>query len=246
MREVATTCSISWQNTMFAAHSLSWGPVARHYPDLIRRIAREGHELGCHGWSHDLVYEMTPERFREETQRASAAISDVTAQPVTAYRAAYFSITARSLWALDILAELGFQCDSSIFPVHNWRYGIPDFDLAPRIVKTASGPICEIPISVRQVGKMRLPVTGGAYFRLYPYFVSRANMRAVSKQRRAVIFLSASVGTRPRSSTGRILLEGAFDPLRQFESNRASIAATIDRFLFLSAARNCNADKKDG
>ena len=164
------------------------GPVAQHYPDLIRRIASEGHELGCHGWSHDLVYEMTPERFREETQRASAAISDVTAQPVTAYRAAYFSITARSFWALDILAELGFQCDSSIFPVHNWRYGIPDFDLAPRIVKTASGPICEIPISVRQMGKMRLPVTGGAYFRLFPYFVSRANMRAVSKQQRAVVF----------------------------------------------------------
>ncbi len=164
------------------------GPVAQQYPDLIRRIASEGHELGCHGWSHDLVYEMTPERFREETQRASAAISYITAQPVTAYRAAYFSITAQSLWALDILAELGFQCDSSIFPVHNWRYGIPDFDLSPRIVKTASGPICEIPISVRQVGKMRLPVTGGAYFRLYPYFVSRANMRAVSKQRRAVVF----------------------------------------------------------
>ncbi|MDE2797390.1 MAG: DUF3473 domain-containing protein [Gemmatimonadota bacterium] len=164
------------------------GPVAQQYPNLIRRIASEEHELGCHGWSHDLVYEMTPERFQKETQRASAAISDVTAQPVTAYRAAYFSITAQSLWALDILAELGFQCDSSIFPVHNWRYGIPDFDLAPRIVKTASGPICEIPISVRQMGKMRLPVTGGAYFRLFPYFVSRANMRAVSKQQRAVIF----------------------------------------------------------
>ncbi len=164
------------------------GPVAQHYPNLIRRIAREGHELGCHGWSHDLVYEMTPEQFREETQRATAVISNIAAQPVTAYRAAYFSITARSLWALDILAELGFQCDSSIFPVHNWRYGIPDFDLAPRIVKTASGSICEIPISVREVGKMRLPVTGGAYFRLYPYFVSRANMRAVSKQQRAVVF----------------------------------------------------------
>lgn len=164
------------------------GPVAQQYPDLIRRIADEGHELGCHGWSHDLIYEMTPEQFREETQRATAVISNIAAQPVTAYRAAYFSITARSLWALDILAELGFQHDSSIFPVHNWRYGIPDFDLAPRIVKTASGSICEIPISVREVGKMRLPVTGGAYFRLYPYFVSRANMRAVSKKQRAVVF----------------------------------------------------------
>ncbi len=164
------------------------GPVAQNHPNLIRRIADEGHELGCHGWSHDLVYEMTPERFREETQRASAVISNVIAQPIRVYRAAYFSITRRSLWALDILAELGFQCDSSIFPIHNWRYGIPDFDLAPRVIQTPAGSICEIPMSVRQVGKMRLPVTGGAYFRVLPYFVSRANMRAVGKLGRAVIF----------------------------------------------------------
>lgn len=164
------------------------GPVAREYPDLIRRIAAEGHELGCHGWSHDLVYEMTPERFRAETQRSRDAIARVTGQRVTAYRAAYFSITKRSLWALDILAELGFQCDSSIFPVRNWRYGIPDFELAPSLIETPAGPICEIPMSVRQVGNLRWPVTGGAYFRLFPYFVSRANMRAVGNRGRAVVF----------------------------------------------------------
>ena len=164
------------------------GPVAQTYPNLIQRIADEGHELGCHGWSHDLVYEMTPERFRAETQRACDAIAHATGQRVTAYRAAYFSITRHSLWALDILAELGFQCDSSIFPVRNWRYGIPDFELAPRMVQTPAGSICEIPMSVRQVGSMRLPVTGGAYFRLFPYFVSRANMRAVGKRGRAVVF----------------------------------------------------------
>ena len=164
------------------------GPVAREYPDLIRRIADEGHELGCHGWSHDLIYEMTPDRVRAETQRACDAIGDATGQRVTAYRAAYFSITRRSLWALDILAELGFQCDSSIFPVRNWRYGIPDFELAPRMIETPAGPICEIPMSVRQVGNLRLPVTGGAYFRLFPYFVSRANMRAVGHRGRAVVF----------------------------------------------------------
>ena len=164
------------------------GPVAQTYPNLIQRIADEGHELGCHGWSHDLVYEMTPERFRAETQRACDAIAHATGQRVTAYRAAYFSITRHSLWALDILAELGFQCDSSIFPVRNWRYGILDFELAPRMVQTPAGSICEIPMSVRQVGSMRLPVTGGAYFRLFPYFVSRANMRAVGKRGRAVVF----------------------------------------------------------
>jgi polysaccharide deacetylase family protein (PEP-CTERM system associated) len=164
------------------------GPVARDYPNLIRRITNEGHELGCHGWSHDLVYDLTPDQFRDETLRASDTISGLTGQAVTAYRAAYFSITRQSLWALDILAELGFQCDSSIFPVRNWRYGIPDYDLEPHIVNTSNGPICEVPMSVRQLGKRRLPVTGGAYFRLFPYWLSRSNLRAVDKQGRSVIF----------------------------------------------------------
>ena len=164
------------------------GPVAQDHPSLVRRIAEEGHELGCHGWSHDLIYTMTPEQFRLETKRASEVIYDVSGQAVTAYRAAYFSITRQSLWALDILVELGFQCDSSIFPVKNWRYGIPGFDLEPHIINTSAGTICEVPMSVRKFGNWRLPVTGGAYFRLFPYWMSRSNLRAVGKQGRPVIF----------------------------------------------------------
>src|SRR5262249_52423231 len=89
------------------------GPVAEEHPELVRRIADAGHEVGCHGWSHDLLYRMTPERFRNETARATACIEDVVGRPIRAYRAAYFSITRASLWALDVLAGLGFRYDSS-------------------------------------------------------------------------------------------------------------------------------------
>lgn len=166
------------------------GPVVQENPELIRRIANEGHEIGCHGWSHDLVYTMTPERFREETRHARDAVSNLTGRQVTAYRAAYFSITRQSFWALEELVGLGFRYDSSIFPVKNWRYGIPDFEPRPQSVMTGNGPILELPLPVRKVLGKNLPLSGGAYFRLYPYAVTRNNFRfAESRGIPAVFYL---------------------------------------------------------
>jgi polysaccharide deacetylase family protein (PEP-CTERM system associated) len=164
------------------------GPVAREHPAAVRAIAAAGHEIGCHGWSHDLLYTMTPARFREETQRAREAIEDVTGAAVRSYRAAYFSITRASWWALEELAGLGFDTDSSIFPVRNWRYGIPDFPPRPTWIETAAGSILEVPMSVRKFGRFQAPVTGGAYLRLYPYAVSRANLRAVERAGQPHVF----------------------------------------------------------
>ena len=164
------------------------GPIAQEHPDLVRAIAAGGHELGCHGWSHDLLYTMTPARMREETRRAADSIASLVGKPVTAYRAAYFSITRESLWALDELAALGFRYDSSIFPVRNWRYGIPDFEPRPQRIETPAGPIYELPISVRRVLGKNLPLSGGAYFRIYPYAVTRSNLRAVEAEGTAAVF----------------------------------------------------------
>jgi polysaccharide deacetylase family protein (PEP-CTERM system associated) len=164
------------------------GPVVEEHPQLIQRIAACGHEIGCHGWSHDLLYEMTPERFRNETERAVDVITSVTGRPVAAYRAAYFSITKRSLWALDVLASLGFRYDSSIFPVRNWRYGIPDFAPWPQRLETRAGPIYELPISTRRMLGRNVPASGGAYFRFYPFQVTRANYRALEAKQRPIVF----------------------------------------------------------
>ena len=164
------------------------GPVARDYPELVRSLVDGGHEIGCHGWSHDLLYSMTPERFRTETADAKKAIEDIAGVPVTTYRAAYFSITERSLWAFEVLAELGFRCDSSVFPVSNWRYGIPDFSTAPGPVETPRGPIYEFPMSVVDYPGRRLPATGGAYFRIYPYAVTRRHVKRLERAGRPVVF----------------------------------------------------------
>jgi polysaccharide deacetylase family protein (PEP-CTERM system associated) len=164
------------------------GPLALEHPDVVRDIVRGGHELGCHGWSHDLLYHLTPAQMRDETSRAVEVLGDLTGVRTTAYRAAYFSITERSLWALDVLAGLGFRYDSSIFPVRNWRYGIEDFDPRPQIIQTGSGPILELPISVRRVLGHNMPVSGGAYFRIYPYALTKANFRAAEREQRPVVF----------------------------------------------------------
>ena len=164
------------------------GPVAEEHPGAVRAIAEQGHEVGCHGWSHDLLYTMTRERFRDETRRAKDAIEQRTGSAVRSYRAAYFSVTRDSYWALEELAGLGFDTDSSIFPVRNWRYGIPDFPPRPTWIDTAAGKLLEVPLSVRRLGRFQLPVTGGAYLRLYPYAVSAANLRAVERTGQTNVF----------------------------------------------------------
>ena len=169
--------------TFFALSSI----VEKH-PSILRQIADAGHEIGSHGLSHDLVYEMGPERFREETRASIHSIQDCVGQPVTSYRAAYFSITKKSLWALETLVEEGIRFDSSIFPVNNWRYGIADFSRRPVVVETGSGPIIEFPISTRCVFSRNFPTTGGAYFRIYPYWLSRQNLKAAERENLPVAF----------------------------------------------------------
>jgi len=164
------------------------GPVARDNASLLKRLAAGGHEIGCHGWSHDPLYTMSPERFREETAQARDVIEQITGEPVRSYRAAYWSVTELSLWALDELAGLGFRCDSSIFPVKNWRYGIAGFSREPRWIETRSGPILEVPASVCRLFGQNVPVSGGAYFRIYPYALTRSNFVRAEHRGQPVVF----------------------------------------------------------
>ena len=166
---------------------LGW--VAERCPGLVRAIAERGHEVACHGYSHQLIYGQTPAVFREETIRAKACLEDQAQGPVLGYRAASYSITKRSLWALDILAELGFAYDSSIFPVHHDRYGIPDSPRWPYQIDTKGGSLIEFPPSTLSVGGHRLPVGGGGYFRIYPYQLTRFALSRINRmEERPFIF----------------------------------------------------------
>ena len=166
---------------------LGW--VAERKKELVLEIARRGHEVACHGYSHQLVYNQTPDVFQEETVRAKNILEDIIQQQVRGYRAASYSITEKSQWALDILAESGFVYDSSIFPVRHDRYGMPDTPEHPYRLKTPAGhSIIEFPLSTAKIINYRLPVAGGGYFRLYPYWLSRMGLRQINRQQKPFIF----------------------------------------------------------
>lgn len=166
---------------------LGW--VAERFPGLVRSIAEAGHEVASHGMSHRLIYEQTPEVFREETRRAKGLLESHVQRPVHGYRAATYSITARSLWALDIIAEEGFRYDSSIFPMHHDNYGIPDAPTEPYTLTTPSGAqLAEFPISVLRWHGLTIPVAGGGYFRLFPYALTRWALRRINEERGPFVF----------------------------------------------------------
>ena len=167
---------------------LGW--VAEKFPNIVREIASRGHEIASHGWSHQLVFQQTPEVFRQETHRSKSLIEDQAQKPVTGYRAASYSITHQSLWALETLAELGFTWDSSIFPIHHDRYGIPGSPEHPYRIQLANGAILdELPLTTAKVFGYPIPAAGGGYFRQFPYPLFRWLFdRASQNQSRPVIF----------------------------------------------------------
>jgi len=150
---------------------LGW--VAKRYPQLIRDIYAEGHEIGSHGFWHRLIYRQSPDEFRSDLRQSREVLQQIIGEPVVAYRAPSFSITARSSWAWQILAEEGFCFDSSVFPIYHDRYGIPNAIPAVHPVHTPSGTIWEFPLPVVRFLRWNVPVGGGGYFRLYPLPLTR-------------------------------------------------------------------------
>ncbi|PSF11749.1 XrtA system polysaccharide deacetylase [Marinobacter shengliensis] len=167
--------------------TLGW--VAERSPNLVKRIADAGHEVASHGYSHQLIYNQTPDVFQEETIRSKAILEDILGEPVTGYRAASYSITNQSRWALDILAEQGFTWDSSIFPVHHDRYGMPGTPRWPHRLMTDKGyELAEFPLSTLKLPGYTLPIAGGGYFRLFPYWFSKFGLGSINRQGKPFVF----------------------------------------------------------
>jgi polysaccharide deacetylase family protein (PEP-CTERM system associated) len=169
---------------------LGW--VAERWPQLVRDIRAAGHELGTHGQDHRRVTTLTPREFREDVRRSKHTIEDAAGVEVIGYRAPSYSIVRETLWAMDVLVEEGFRYDSSIFPIHHDRYGIPDFPRFPRPVRGHNGTaLHEFPISTVRFAGMNLPFVGGGYLRHFPWSFIRWGMAHLNEveRRPAIVYI---------------------------------------------------------
>lgn len=168
---------------------LGW--VAEHFPHLVRRIHRAGHELASHSHEHGLVYDSTPDGFRADLRRARCAIEDAAGVAIYGYRAPSYSITERSLWALDVLVEEGYLYDSSIYPIRHDRYGIPSWPRHIHRVERDGGGIWELPGSTVRRAGINFPMGGGGYFRLLPYSWTGGGIKTLNdvEERPAIFYL---------------------------------------------------------
>jgi polysaccharide deacetylase family protein (PEP-CTERM system associated) len=154
------------------------GSVAERFPGLVRAIAAQGHEIASHGYAHYRVWEQTQDAFAADVVATKSLLEDVSGQPVIGYRAASFSIDRKTWWAYDALAKAGYRYSSSINPISHDHYGMraaPRFPFTP----AASG-IVELPLTTVAIAERRFPASGGGYFRLLPYALSRMAMRRVN------------------------------------------------------------------
>lgn len=145
---------------------LGW--VAGKYPALVREIASRGHEIASHGMFHQMLTEQTVDSFRIDARDSKAVLEDVSGTPVIGFRAPSYSVNRDTLWAIDVLAESGYEYDSSVYPIRRRRYGYPDGPTRPAMMRGERCALAEFPLPTLPIGSFRLPVLSGAYLRLLP------------------------------------------------------------------------------
>lgn len=164
------------------------GYFAKRFPHLVREAAAAGHEIASHSYFHRLAYEMSSAEFYEDALASRQLLEDISGRPVRGFRAPAFSVTERTPWFFDKLAEAGYRYDSSVFPARHQTGGLANGRFEPHRVNTAAGVIAEFPITVAPVLGARLCFFGGGYLRLFPYPVIRSMGRRALKAGRPVVF----------------------------------------------------------
>jgi polysaccharide deacetylase family protein (PEP-CTERM system associated) len=150
-------------------------------------VALRGHEIGSHTHSHELIFRQQPAAFRADVERSLTRLEDLTGRAVIGFRAPEFSVVHLRHWCFEVLAELGFLYDSSVFPVPRVRYGIPEAPRYPFVIETPGGEIHEYPLATWDAGGFRLPVAGGSYFRLLPGGLLRRAIADVDAEGRTAV-----------------------------------------------------------
>lgn len=214
---------------------LGW--VAERMPGIVSEIRRRGHEIGSHGYGHELIYRIGPHRFREDIRRSKALLEDITGEAVFGYRAPSYSITDRSLWALDILMEEGFSYDSSIFPIFHDIYGIPGASRFPGPIRCGSGTIREFPLTtlpLRIAGREhRLPIAGGGYLRLFPVgLISRGIERINRLERQPAVLYFHPWELDPRQPRIKAGFKSRFRHYLNLDKTEDKLRELLCRFSF--------------
>lgn len=155
--------------------TLGW--IAERYPQLVREIVQAGHELASHGYGHERASDQTEEAFFSDIQLAKIVLEDLSGCEINGYRAPSFSIGEGNLWAFDCLARAGYRYSSSIYPIRHDHYGMPD---SPRFAYEVRPGLIEVPITTLRVWNRNFPSSGGGYFRLLPYTLSRWMLQRVN------------------------------------------------------------------
>lgn len=154
---------------------LGW--IAERYPALVRSIAAQGHEIASHGYGHQRASDLSQAQFEADIRRAKTILEDIADVEVRGYRAPSFSIGTGNLWAFDSLARAGYRYSSSVYPIRHDHYGMPD---SPRFAHPVSDGLIEIPVTTLRLFSRNFPSSGGGYFRLLPYALSRWMLRQVN------------------------------------------------------------------
>ena len=165
------------------------GKFALAFPDVVKRMEREGHEVACHGDGHEAVFKLGRAGFAEDVRRAKGVLEDLVGAPVVGYRAPDFSILPGQFWAFEVLADLGFAYDSSMFPIKAPRYGVPDWPPFPTRMQLAEKKsLVEFPIAIVQMAGRNWPLGGGGYQRLLPGALFRMLSEKVMRERLFVLY----------------------------------------------------------
>ncbi len=210
---------------------LGW--VAERHPQLVRRIVDGGHEVACHGYAHELVYEQSREKFKEETIRAKKILEDASGTQVIGYRAASYSITPRSSWALQILAEAGFQYDSSVIPVRHDIYGFVGAPAKPYELYLNNGlSLTEFPPSTVSLLGTRMPIGGGGYFRIYPYWFTHVCLQHLNKKGVAFSFYTHPWEVDPEQPRANVSFKSRFRHYTNLERCETRIRRLLGGFKF--------------
>lgn len=177
MDNVTTVLSILKEKDIKATFFVL-GFIAQEYPDIVRKIDAQGHEIGTHGFSHNLLYHLSREEFKHDLEKSIGVLKAITGKDILGHRAPSFSVTKETLWSFEVLKEQGIKYDCSIFPIMHPRYGIKDAPVSP--YKTEQD-IIEFPLSTVKIFGKNFPMAGGAYLRLLPYSFIKWAIKKINK-----------------------------------------------------------------